>query len=250
MDPIIIIALSLFAVVVGILIGSVGIGGVLLVPFLTYVTGLNIHTAIAAAMFGYLFAGIVGAIFYARHGSIEWSMASWLLAGAMPGALIGALGAIYTPGEGLEFVIAVLVFIAGINALRRRKIKVDPRKISNPFLLFGLGVIIGVGSAMTGTGGPLFTVPIMVSLKVPAHTAVGLSQAVQAPMASLATVGNFWYGHVDIVTSAILSAGLVIGVAAGAKIAHVFSPSIMSSIVAWILIAVGIFLIIRLAMSL
>ena len=49
------------AVVVGVLIGAIGIGGVLLVPMLTYVLGISIHVAIATAMFSYLFTGIVGA---------------------------------------------------------------------------------------------------------------------------------------------------------------------------------------------
>ena len=35
------------AVVVGVLIGAIGIGGVLLVPMLTYVLGISIHVAIA-----------------------------------------------------------------------------------------------------------------------------------------------------------------------------------------------------------
>ena len=39
------------AVVVGVLIGAIGIGGVLLVPMLTYVLGISIHVAIATAMF-------------------------------------------------------------------------------------------------------------------------------------------------------------------------------------------------------
>ncbi|HAU42528.1 MAG TPA: sulfite exporter TauE/SafE family protein, partial [Gammaproteobacteria bacterium] len=37
------------AVVVGVLIGAIGIGGVLLVPMLTYVLGISIHVAIATA---------------------------------------------------------------------------------------------------------------------------------------------------------------------------------------------------------
>ena len=68
-----------FSVFVGVLIGCVGIGGVLLVPFLTYILGFGIHMSIAAAMFGYIFVGIVGAIVYARHGSIEWSKAIWMV---------------------------------------------------------------------------------------------------------------------------------------------------------------------------
>ncbi len=73
-----------FTVFVGVLIGSIGIGGVLLVPTVTYLGGIEIHTAIAVAMFSYLFTGAVGATIYARRRSIRWAMAIWLCAGAMP----------------------------------------------------------------------------------------------------------------------------------------------------------------------
>ena len=74
--------------VVGVLIGAIGIGGVLLVPMLTYVLGISIHVAIATAMFSYLFTGIVGAFEYARRGSVNWSKGVWLCVG---GCLAGTL---------------------------------------------------------------------------------------------------------------------------------------------------------------
>src|SRR4051794_13243823 len=84
------IAVAALALVSGVLIGCIGIGGVLLVPCLT-LAGVDVHTAIGASMFSYLFAGAIGVALYARHGSIAWGSASWLAAGAAPGALLGAV---------------------------------------------------------------------------------------------------------------------------------------------------------------
>ena len=75
---------------VGILIGSIGIGGVLLVPALTLLAGIEIHVAIAACMLSYAFSGAVGAWIFAKHGSIRWETGLWLCLGAMPGAYTGA----------------------------------------------------------------------------------------------------------------------------------------------------------------
>ena len=83
----------------------------------------------------------------------------------------------------------------------------------------------GVGSALTGTGGPLFVVPIMVSLKVAAHTAIGFSQAIQFPIASLATFSNFLYGTVDLIVGGLVAGGVIIGSIFGAKLAHLFSTT-------------------------
>ena len=107
---------TLIAAIVGILIGAIGIGGVLLVPTLTYLLGLGIHVAIATAMFTYLFSGAVGAIEYARQNSIHWSMALWLCLGGMPGAYQGAATTWATPGVILEGVIGLLVLLSGVQA--------------------------------------------------------------------------------------------------------------------------------------
>jgi len=45
--------------------------------------------------------------------------------------------------------------------------------------LTGVGFVVGVGSALTGTGGPTLLLPLLVWLRVPMLTAVGLAQAIQ-----------------------------------------------------------------------
>ena len=225
-----------FSVFVGVLIGCVGIGGVLLVPFLTYILGFSVHMSIAAAMFGYIFVGIVGAILYARHGSIEWSKAIWMVLGAMPAAYFGAFLVSIIPASGLELIISMLVLFAGLNALCRGMEVTDERRISNPLALLTIGSITGAGSALTGTGGPLIAVPILVSLKVSGHAAIGFSQA------TLATFGNFLYGIVNVSVGSTVAAGLMAGGYFGAKLALTLKPTTMSILVAWVLVIVGLIL--------
>lgn len=238
-----------FGVFVGIMIGGVGIGGVLLVPMLTYIFAIDVHVAIAAAMFSYLFSGLVGAVIYARRGSINWPMALWLFAGATPAAFAGALAASVVPARGLEFLIAFLVVFAGINALRsldEHACREGPQK---PAPLIAIGAVTGFGSALTGTGGPLVLVPLLVWLKVPALTAIGLSQAIQLPIAALATVGNFIYASVDLVVGGVIALALMTGAVIGARLAHALSQAALRTVVAWVLVAVGLFLIGRILVA-
>ena len=107
-----VIILGLLAVFVGVLIGSVGIGGVLLVPILTYLFKIEIHSAVSVAMFGYIFTGFAGAIVYGYKGSIDWRMAYWLVLGGMPGACLGSLLAQQIPEVGLELIIGILSFFS------------------------------------------------------------------------------------------------------------------------------------------
>jgi len=237
--------IGFISIFVGILVGGIGIGGVVLVPILTFVFGLEIHEAIGAAMFSYMFSGIVGAAIYAQRRSIRWNMAFWLFAGAIPAAFAGAFLSSVVPAQGLEFLIALLIIFAGANALLTRNAdKQDERTLEGPILV-GIGAIVGVGSALSGTGGPLVLVPILVWLKVPVLTAVGLSQAIQLPIAALATAGNFIYGSVNITVGITLALALMAGAAIGARIAHAVSSSTLRNIVAWVLVVVGILIVIR-----
>lgn len=230
---------------VGALIGCIGVGGVLLVPALVYIGGIDIHTAIASCMLSYLFSGLVGAIMYANRGSIRWSMAGWLCAGAMPGAFLGAATVALVPGRALEFIIAILIIFAGVDALLRRNSDERGANTMGKLQLTVVGAVTGFGSAMTGTGGPLVLVPILIWLKLPVLTAVGLSQIIQVPVATLATAGNLLYGNVDIALGLAIAVLLMAGVAIGARVAHAVSPALLKRIVATVMIAVGAMIALR-----
>ncbi len=238
--------LSIF---VGVLIGGVGIGGVLLVPMLTYILGLDVHTAIAAAMLSYLFSGTVGAWVYAGKKSIQWSSAFWLFTGAALGAFLGSYAASLVAPRILELVIAVLITLAGINALRTSPEGPFREKPLPGAALFLIGSVTGVGSALSGTGGPLVLVPLLVFLKLPALTAVGLSQVIQLPIAASASLGNYLYATIDVWVAAAIAVGLMIGVAGGARLAHVVSQAQLQRVVAFVLVAVGLFIVARVALA-
>ena len=95
-------------------------------------------------------------------------------------------------------------------------------------------------SSVTGTGGPLVLVPILVAASVPVLTAVGLSQVIQVPIAVAATVGNLLYGTVDIVLACILGVSITVGSWYGAKFAHSVSRDRLRRIVSIVLVAVGV----------
>ncbi len=241
----VITTLAGIALLVGVLIGCIGIGGVLLVPALTYIGGIDIHVAITSSMLSYMFAGLVGAIAYGRAGSIRWRPGLTLIAGAMPGAFAGAAAVTLVPGVVLEFFIAALVLFAGVNALHgppgRR---LEREHIATGSLLL-VGVVTGLGSAMSGTGGPLILVPILVWMGLPVLAAIGLSQVVQLPLATLATIGNLRFGEVDIALGLAIAVLLMAGVTIGARLAHRLSATHLRNAVAWALVLVGVFVLLR-----
>ncbi len=237
----VLIGIGLF---VGLLIGMIGIGGVLLVPSLNYLAGIPIHVGIASVMFSYLFSGIVGATMFARQGSIRWTMAGWLCLGAMPGAYVGAAVVSMTPAVLLELLIASIMIFVGVNSIVERGDDAENRSWS-PVQLSLIGVIAGFGSAMTGTGGPLVLVPILIWLRTPVLMSVGLSQVIQLPIAALASVGNWVHGSIDIKLGLLVALTLMTGVAFGARISHAVSSAVLKRLVSLVMVAVGTAMVIK-----
>lgn len=231
---------GMLGLLAGLMIGVVGIGGVVLVPALVYFGGIPIHVAIAAAMMSYVVTGLIGTLVYACENSIRWGTAWWLCASAMPAALAGALAAGRASSLLLEILIGLLTAASGIHALLVSSAgdSAHSNAISRPALGF-IGAVTGFGSALSGTGGPLILIPILIWLDVPVLTAIGLSQAIQLPIALLATAGNFFSGNLDLTLGVLLAAGLAIGTFVGARIAHAVPRAALRRAVAMVLVVVG-----------
>tara|TARA_B110000238_G_scaffold165436_1_gene180769 strand:- start:104 stop:847 length:744 start_codon:yes stop_codon:yes gene_type:complete len=232
--------------VVGILIGSVGIGGVLLVPALKFLGGISLHTAIPACMLSYMVTGSVGAFIYARHGTINWSMATKVCLGALPGAYIGAFLLPFFRADMLEVFIAVLILASGANSLMRNAVEQQSTaKTEKKTPLLAIGLVAGIGSSLSGTGGPLLLIPILIWFKVPVLIAIGLSQVIQIPISASATVGNFLHGEVDIKLALVLALTMVGGTLLGAKLVHRLPVDSLKKLVAWLLISVALMMLVR-----
>src|SRR3989442_2626862 len=106
--------LAAIAGVVGFFIGTVGVGGVLLIPFLVLLGGLGIHAAAATALFTFLFTGLLGSYLFQRRGSISWRLTLPVCAGALVFGYLGAAVAAHIEPRALTAVIAVIIVIAGI----------------------------------------------------------------------------------------------------------------------------------------
>jgi hypothetical protein len=237
--------IALFAgvgLLVGLLIGSVGIGGVLLAPALVYLGGIEVHVAVATAMWVFLFSGVLATALFARRGSIDWRMAGWLCLGAMPAAFAGALTMAALPGRLLELVIAGFVIFSGARALARQIRPASAGQSRHGWKFVGVGAVTGFGSALSGTGGPLILLPILIWLKLPVLAAVGLGQAIQIPVSALGTAGNLIGGYVDSALGAAIALVVMAGVTIGTRIAHAVSAVTLARAVAVVLIFTGIFM--------
>lgn len=234
--------IALLGTVSGLMIGCIGIGGVILVPALVFLAGIAIQIAIPAAMFAYILSGLAATVVFARNKSIDWRMASALCVGGTPAAFAGAWAVSIFDGRLLAGCLGLLTLLSGLNSLRPGiHTEIDRAKLSQSFLVL-VGAATGFLSSVTGTGGPLLLVPILLSLQLGVLASVGLSQIFQLPVAIAATAGNIVYGKLDLALGIILAASLTGGSWFGAKLAHAVPRAILRAIVSGALVVIGLFI--------
>jgi hypothetical protein len=199
----------------------------------------------ATSSLSFLFAGIAGTIAYSRKGTIYWNMVGWLCVGVLPAALLGARANVALQAGALTVILATLIVASGINALLRKPVTITGSFRAKRFVLVSIGLVVGFGSALTGTGGPVLLLPILILINVPALAAIGLSQVIQVPIAIFASAGFFIFGRIDIELGVQLGLVLATGVVVGANIAHKVSADQLRRIVAVALVVVGFFMIVQ-----
>jgi uncharacterized membrane protein YfcA len=103
-----------------------------------------------------------------------------------------------------------------------------------------LGALVGYASAISGTGGPVTLIPLLLALGTPAGAAVALGLAAQLPIALSATAVYAVQGRIDLRLGAMLGVLLVAGTYAGARLSSRLSGRGLTVAVALTLIGVGL----------
>jgi uncharacterized membrane protein YfcA len=230
-------------------IGTVGVGGVLLIPFLMLLGGLGIHAAAATALFTFLFTGLLGSILFQRRGSISWRLTLPVCAGALVFGYLGTAAAARIEPRTLSLVIAAIIIVAGIYVFlpprHPQRSARDGHAAGDLPALLAVGAASGFGSGLSGAGGPLFSVPMMVILGFAPLGAVGASQVLQIVASLSGSLASLQDGRIDFGLAAWVTGFEIAGVAAGVRVAHALSALALRRIAAALCVAVGTFMLFR-----
>jgi uncharacterized membrane protein YfcA len=211
---------------------------VLLVPVLTQVAGLPLQRAIAACMLGLLVAGVYAAFVHLKRVRLARGTVALMATAGGLGALAGAATLDWLPSLAVRLFVAGLALASGLHALFSSH---RPGDAIPPAPLLGvLGLAVGYGSAISGTGGPVMLIPILLALRTPVGAAIALGLAAQLPIALAATAVYALEGRIDLPLAATLGALLVAGTYAGARLSARLSGRGLTRAVALTLVAVGL----------
>jgi len=210
------------ALLIGVAMGLVGVGGIFLIPLLVALEGLTVQQAAGTSLATFVATGLVGASLYAAHGRIDWRMATLTSAGSLVAGPLGAALSVNLPQGAVKLVFALFLLAAGVNALMPRlaghstltDVGNTPR-LGRPLLL-ACGALVGFGAGLVGVGGPVILVPLLLMLHVSPALAVGVSQVNQVVASASGAAGHLAFGSIDPALAAILTVFEVVGVIVGA----------------------------------
>ena len=242
-----VIALTLFA---GLCVGLTGIGGVLVVPGLSALEGMPLTRAVPASTLAFLFTGVIATwkLRAARRAAPTAGTTTAqhrhalpaLMAAALLGAALGALSLRWVSGTGMHLALAALALGSGLQSLLGRVVPESAVRRLSPLAMAGIGLAVGLGSAWSGTGGPILLLPVLMVLAMPTRAAIAMAQAVQLPIAVAATAVNWWAGQLDWALGALFGAVLVVGWLAGDRLAARMPIAQLRRLLGWLLVALGL----------
>ena len=206
--------------IIGVLVGTAGIGGFLLVPILILMESVSVRDALVVATLSFLVAGFVSLWAMHREPTAGRRGVGAFLLFAVPGAALGAAVVGLAQERLLSGFIACAFAAAGVcewmglPRLRERD-RLDAVTGS-----IG-GCATGVASTLTGTSGPMAAIPILSLLGVDVRRRVRIAQVAQIPIGVAALLT---YAMVTDVpwklatqTAAALGIGALAGIYAGRR---------------------------------
>ena len=209
----------------GYLSGMLGIGGGLLaIPLLVLVLGLDQQTAQGTALVLMTPNMIIGFWRYRQRNPITFRMAALLGSGAIIVSYLASIAAAGMSADTLRTLVAVFMVGLSANLLRRNlahKHIESHRKFATHWLLPLVGGLGGFCSGFFTIGGGVVVVPILTTFFGFAQTAAqGLALAMQAPSSMVALVTYAHLGLVDWLVGIPMAIGSMLTISHGVVLAH------------------------------
>lgn len=239
--------LACVSVLVGLLIGTMGIGGILLIPSIELCTRLNTHQSMATALFSFIFVCALAAWLCQRHGTINWRLCVPVCLGGVSAAFVGARLSVLVSGSLLTLVLAGIIIFAGVYTLFPAR-GGTRRYVPGPAhdgLLLGIGLFAGLASGLTGVGGAVLFVPVMLIAGFTPIVVIATTQVLQIVSAISGSLGNAMTGTIDYQLAFWLVLLQALGVGVGVRLAHATASKTLVRAVAFLCIVLGILLGVR-----
>jgi uncharacterized membrane protein YfcA len=261
---------------VGFLSGMLGVsGGFITTPLLIFY-GIPSGIAVASQASPIAAASLVGAIRQGGKKSVDYKMGLWLLFGGLAGSAVGvAIFRMLQQAGQIDFTIKIsylillgaiggLMLVESVQAIRaaRKGVRIERRPGQHTWIhrlpfkmrfyrsalyisvipVVVLGFLVGIMTAILGTGGAFILIPAKVYLlRMRTTLAIGTSQFQMFIVACMATVLHSAVDHtVDVVLALILVIGGVVGAQFGVRAGARLRAEELRTALALLIIAIAV----------
>jgi hypothetical protein len=240
--PVNLVAIGAVGAVAGFLAGLFGVGGgLLIVPGLVLVAGMDQRLAHGTSLAAVLPIAVASVATYAAHDNVDWPIALWLSLGAVVGAVIGTRLLHVLPHRVLALLFAAVVLVSAVRLFIATD--ADGRVAltgGGIVALVAVGLAAGILAGLFGVGGGIILVPAMILLfGIPPVVAKGTSAAVIVPAAVIGTWRNRSRGNADLRAAAIVGVAGIVTAALGAVVADRMSDDLSNVLFASLLVVIA-----------
>ena len=243
--------LGLTAVLVGVLVGTVGVGGVLLAPALILIGRIEPHQATAISLLSFTLTGLVSAAMYRRRKEFPGVLVGTLAAGLLPGAFLGGWLSSRIPGVVILAALAGICLLSALWAIAHPADTAAERGTLAFAVAAPVGLGVGFGSAVTGTSGPVLLTPTLMALGFPTRRAIAVGQVIQVLVTPAGSFGYLVGGLPDPLLAAVLAVATAVGTVLGIYGTRRLrvSESVLRVLVITLLIGTGTLVAVRASVS-
>jgi uncharacterized membrane protein YfcA len=222
-------------------------GGVIIVPFLTLVMGVNIHYAIGASIVSVIATSSGAAAAYLRDHITNIRIGMFLEIATTTGALSGAFLAGIVGGAGLFLLFAAILGYSAVSMLRRParttgNVAVPPDRVADALRLHGryydaalgrtieyrvsgglIGLVLmyiaGAVSGLLGIGSGVLKVPAMdMAMRLPMKVSTATSNFMIGVTAAASAGVYFARGDINPFIAAPVAVGVLAGAMVGTRV--------------------------------
>jgi len=218
-------------------------GGVVIIPLLTLLLGVNIHYAIGASLVSVIATSSGSAAAYVKEGITNIRLGMFLEIATTIGALVGALIAVYIPTQYIAVLFGVILIFSALMSLRKKvesliiersylaeKLKLNGsypdgnggvveygvNRVSRGFFMM---LFAGVISGLLGIGsGALKVVAMDGIMRIPFKVSTTTSNFMIGVTAAASAVVYLQRGYIDPGISMPVVIGVLFGAMTGSKI--------------------------------
>lgn len=228
--------------VVGGLIGICGIAGFLLPMMYAGLLGFPVGQSLALSFLAFFVSGAIGSYNFHKQGNLDIRFSLIIGAGSFVGGLLGVkLNALVTPFQA-KILLYLVVLLSGLSILLRREkpgrntgnargagnsdtgtaapsghsVPTDGLLGSRVFVVL-FGFVTGAICSLSGAGGPVLVMPLLVALGMPVHMSIGIALFDSVFIALPACAGYMMQcdlsqiGMLILITVVAHGAGVVLG---------------------------------------